>query len=207
MLSRTLDAGANLAMLGDELVQFGRAEMVAPHRWRLSRLLRGRRATDSGAHGVDTPFVLLGDPALLALPDDLARLAESGSAALQWTSRGEVDIRDIAIAPAGRALRPVAPVHGQLQPDGLGGAVATWIRRSRADPGWRDQVDLPLGESREAWRIELVPPVPGIGPWETSVPMLSLASAEVAAVAPGHALAIRQVGDFALSPPLVLPLT
>ncbi|WP_422062202.1 phage tail protein [Sphingopyxis sp.] len=199
-------AGANMAMLGDELVQFGRAEMVAPRRWRLSHLLRGRRGTDSGAHGVDTPFVLLGDPALLALPDDLARLAESGGADLQWASRGETEVREIAIAPAGRALRPLAPVHGELRPDGLGG-VAVWIRRSRADTGWRDEVDVPFGESREAWRIELVPPVPGIGPWETMAPTFSLASVAIAALAPGHMLAIRQVGDFALSSPLVLPLT
>ncbi len=38
----SLDAGANLALLGDELVQFGRAEQIGPDRWRLSRLLRGR---------------------------------------------------------------------------------------------------------------------------------------------------------------------
>jgi hypothetical protein len=38
-----LMAGANLALLGDELVQFGRAEPMGSGSYRLSKLLRGRR--------------------------------------------------------------------------------------------------------------------------------------------------------------------
>lgn len=200
-------AGANRAMIGDELVQFGSAEWIAPGRWRLSRLLRGRGGTGVVAHGTGVPFVLLADPALLPVADALARLAESGEAELQWASRGDTEIGHVAIAPAGRALQPLAPVHGRIRADGAGGVVVGWIRRSRADAGWRDGVDLPLGESREEWRVELVPPSAGAGPWETGEPSLSIAAATIAALAPGHMLAIRQVGDFALSAPLFVPLT
>ncbi|UKK85992.1 hypothetical protein L7H23_07775 [Sphingopyxis sp. BSN-002] len=104
-------------------------------------------------------------------------------------------------------MQPLAPVHGRIRTDGAGGVVVGWIRRSRADAGWRDGVDLPLGESREEWRVELVPPSAGVGPWETGEPSLSIAAATIAALAPGHMLAIRQVGDFALSAPLFVPLT
>src|SRR5690606_242236 len=41
-----LVAGRNLALLGDELIQFGRAEPLGSARWRLSRLTRGRRGTE-----------------------------------------------------------------------------------------------------------------------------------------------------------------
>jgi hypothetical protein len=37
-------ATTNLAMVGDELIQFGQVEQIAPQRFRLRRLLRGRRA-------------------------------------------------------------------------------------------------------------------------------------------------------------------
>jgi hypothetical protein len=160
-----LFGGANRAMVGGELIQFGVAEALGDGEWRLSRLLRGRAGTETAAaHPAATPFVLLDDPALLLLPDALAGWAEGGAAVLQWAARGGTD------------------------------------------PGWRDGVDLPLGEGREAWRVVAVPAVPGLGPWESPAPSLHLTAAEVAALLPGASLEIRQVGDFALSPPLVLPL-
>src|SRR3546814_18230908 len=78
-------AGANRAMIGGELIQFGAAEQLGPALWRLSRLLRGRAGTAiPAAHGVGAPFVLLDDPALLAVPADIAGWAEDGTAALHW---------------------------------------------------------------------------------------------------------------------------
>lgn len=41
------DAGANLAMLGEELLQYGVAEHLGGARWRLSQLWRGRRGTEA----------------------------------------------------------------------------------------------------------------------------------------------------------------
>lgn len=199
--------GANRVMLGSELIQFGVAELIGPRRWRLSHLLRGRGGTAPAAHAAGTPLVLLDDPALLFLSDALARLTEGGSAELQWASRGRSDMTDVPVAPAGLAMRPLVPVHGHLRRGAAGELVAGWIRRSRADAGWRDGVDLPLGEAREAWRIELVPPTAGVGPWETAEPALAIDAATVAGLPPGRSLAVRQIGDFALSPPLFIALT
>ncbi|WP_332816869.1 phage tail protein [Sphingopyxis sp.] len=200
--------GANRAMVGGEYLQFGMAEVVEPGMWRLSRLLRGRAGTASEmAHAAGAPFVLLDDPALLMLPDALAAMAEGGGAILQWAPRGGTALTEIEVPAAARALRPLAPVHGRVRPDGAGGVTIAWVRRSRIDTGWRDQVDQPSGESRERWRIALSPPVPGIGPWEQDGPALSIGAAEMAGLPPGCTIAIRQAGDFALSPPLSLPLT
>jgi hypothetical protein len=200
--------GANRAMLGGELLQFGRAEIVAPGVWRLSRLLRGRAGTDAATiHAAGEPFVLLDDPAALMLPEMLADWAESGGAMVQWASRGGAALNEVAVPAAGRALRPLAPVHGRVSPDGAGGAIVRWVRRSRVDNGWRDHVELPLGESREAWRAALAPPAPGIGPWTLASPLLAITADELAAVPPGTAIEVRQVGDFDQSPPLFIPLT
>ncbi|USI76333.1 phage tail protein [Sphingopyxis sp. USTB-05] len=200
--------GANRAMMGGELLQFGVADVVGAGRWRLSRLLRGRAGTEcDAAHPAGTFFVLLDDPALLALPEPLAELTESGAAIFQWAPRGGARLTEVGVPAAGRALRPLAPVHGQVRPDGIGGVTISWVRRSRVDTGWRDHIDLPLGESREAWRITLSPPVPGIGPWESATSAWAIDAAELAAVPPRHMIEIRQAGDFALSPPLSLPLT
>lgn len=200
--------GANRAMVGSELLQFGTAEAVTPGVWRLSRLLRGRAGTASDIpHATGASFILVDDPALLALPEELARSAESGSAMLQWVPRGGSTMTEIAIPATGNALRPLAPVHGRVCPDGDGGVTIEWVRRSRVDIGWRDHVDQAPGESRETWRIAVSPAVPGIGPWERGSPGLTIAAADMAALPPGSMIAIRQSGDFALSQPLILPLT
>ncbi|HWV59195.1 MAG TPA: hypothetical protein VN034_00960, partial [Sphingopyxis sp.] len=200
-------AGANRAMVGGELLQFGEAEIVGPGIWRLSRLLRGRAGT-AGAitHPAGEPFVLLDDPALLTLPDDLAAMTVGGGAMLQWAPRNGTALAEIGVTAAGRALRPLSPVHAQIRPDGAGGVTIGWTRRSRVDTGWRDHVDQPLGEAREMWRVSLVPPVPGVGPWERASPSLNISAGELAALAPGHAIEICQAGDFSQSSPLFVAL-
>ncbi|MBL8652064.1 MAG: hypothetical protein JNL35_16870, partial [Sphingopyxis sp.] len=199
--------GANRAMVGGELIQFGIAEALGDGTWDLSRLLRGRAGTErTEPHAGGTPFVLLDDAASLLLPEALAGWAESGSAVLQWTVRGGTDLTDEPVPGGGAARRPLAPVHGRATGDGAGGMSIAWVRRSRVDPGWRDGVDLPLGESREAYRVAAVPAVAGLGPWDCFAPTLHLTAGEVAAMPPGAQLEIRQIGDLAPSPPLVLPL-
>ena len=203
-----LAGGANRAMIGGEMVQFGTAELLEPGVWRLSRLLRGRAGTASDAiHAAGDRFVLLDDPALLMLPDELALMAENGGAMLQWVPRGGVALTEVEVPAAARALKPLTPVHGRVRRGGTGGVRIDWVRRSRVDAGWRDHVDLPQGESREAWRIAPSPPVPGGGPWETVLPTLTIGASELAALPDGCVISIRQLGDFALSEPLFLPLS
>lgn len=199
---RALLDGANRAMVGGELLQFGMAEPAGAGVWRLSRLLRGRCGSDAAG----TAFVLLDDPALLVVSDALARLAESGAAMLQWTPRSGTEISEIVLPAAGRALCPLAPVHPKVRPDGAGGIEIGWTRRSRVDSGWRDHIDLAPGESREAWRVESVSGGAGVGPWDTASPSLAIDATTLAGLPPGAVLSIRQIGDFALSPPLFLTL-
>src|SRR3546814_16448256 len=93
-------------MVGGRLVHFGDAEIVGPGIWRLSRLLRGRAGTVSAmSHPAGEPFVLLDDPALLTLPDDLAAMTGGGGATLQWAPRNGNALTEIGIAAAetGRA--------------------------------------------------------------------------------------------------------
>ena len=203
----SLLGGANRAMVGDELIQFGIAEALGGGVWRLSRLLRARAGSEPLAvHPVGAPFVLLDDAALTMLPDELADWAERGTATLQWTARGRTEVAEVAVPSGAAALRPLAPVHGRVRDDGAGGRSISWVRRSRVDPGWRDAVDLPLGEGREAYRVTIVPAIAGLGPWECPAPLLHLSAAEQTLIAPGATLEICQVGDFARSRPLVLSL-
>lgn len=149
-----LDAGANLAMLGDELLQFGRADPIGGTRWRLSQLWRGRRGTDI-AIGTQQPgdhFVLVARDTLKAL--DLT-IALGGTVAL--LAQGVDDSTDAQpqrVTSNGISLLPPAPVQLSANREGTATRLR-WVRRSRIGWAWRDGVDVPLVEEREAYQIEI----------------------------------------------------
>ena len=165
----TLFGGANAlaveASLGNwEIVQAGAAELIAPSRYRLTRLLRGQRGTEA-AMGNPTPAgvrVVVLDSALAPLP-----IAES-DLGLPWNWRigpaaravSDASYTALAFTPAGRGLVPFAPVH-VAQPwrtaRSPGDLTIRWTRRSRAlvADAW-EQVEVPLAEDFESYDVQIL---------------------------------------------------
>jgi hypothetical protein len=54
------------------------------------------------------------------------------------------------------SLKPLAPVHIAGSRDGSDNLTITWIRRTREHQEWRDLVDVPLGETTEAYEIDIL---------------------------------------------------
>jgi hypothetical protein len=146
-----------------EIVQAGTVELIAPGRYRLTRLLRGQRGTE-GALGNPTPAgarVVVLDSTLTPLPIAL------GDIGLPWNWRVGPATRPTsdetyvaqAFTPAGGGLRPFAPVHVE-QPwrraRSPGDLTIRWTRRSRAleADAW-EQVEVPLGEEVEGYELEV----------------------------------------------------
>lgn len=146
-----------------EVFQFLDAEEIGLNRWKLTRLLRGQLGTELAASftkEAETPFILL-DGAVV--PAGL-QVSEIGLE-LNWRvgTAGKAfsdEFFDTVRSSGGlRGLRPLSPVHlkvGRLANDDLS---FNWIRRGRIDAdGWPDNwffEDIPLGEEREAYRIEI----------------------------------------------------
>ncbi|MFN3746810.1 MAG: hypothetical protein ACK4TL_19080, partial [Hyphomicrobiaceae bacterium] len=149
--------GANACLVGDEVIQFRDAALIAPGTWRLSTLLRGRRGTLPAAHAAGARFVLLSGGvgiARIALP-----IAERGLAR-QWRAvsigtRLE-DAPVISLAWQARALLPLAPLHARGERNAAGDLAIRWIRRTRLAAPWVDHVDAPLGEASEAYQIDIM---------------------------------------------------
>ncbi len=148
-------AGANLALLGNEIIQFTTAEAVGDRRFRLSGLLRGRRGTEAqvAGHAVGERFVLLDPGALLGLALPLERLGET--VLLRATGSGDGASSPLAVTIGARGLQPLAPVHLSARRVNAD-LVCRWIPASRAGFGWPDFTDVPLGERSPAWRVQLV---------------------------------------------------
>ncbi|MCX8003673.1 MAG: phage tail protein [Burkholderiaceae bacterium] len=145
--SQAFWAGANLALIGDELVQFGQAQHLGGSTYRLSRLLRGRRGTEHlmQAWGAGARFVLMSSAVFVPV----------GVSAIGST-------RMFRVVPAGSAtphsartytigtgsVRPWSPVHVRGSRDGGGDLTITWFERSRVGTeladGGVDARDEPL---------------------------------------------------------------
>lgn len=195
-----LVAGANLALLGDELIQFGRAADLGDGRFRLSRLLRGRRGTEwaIAGHAPGEPFTMIEPPALAVIE------APTGSVGSQ-AEINAVGVGDIVPASAGLMIRgesllPPAPVDLSAHRRPGGDIAIGWTRRSRLGWTWAGGADTPLGEERERYRLTIA----GVAferVVETDGPSFLYDVAMQAADGTGGPLylSVRQAGDHGLS--------
>lgn len=203
--------GANLCALGRELLQFGRAELLAPGHYRLSRFVRGWRGTEwaMAGHAVDERFVLI-DPARLrqiaTTAADAGQLIEMRASGL-----GDASPAEAVLAVDGRAILPPSPVHPSTF-EGAGDLHVAWTRRSRLGWLWRDLADAPLVEEREAYRVTIMAGSAMLRETETGAPSWIYPAADRTAdlfASDGEPLRIeiRQLGTFGPSHPLVLPIS
>jgi len=165
----TLFGGANaLAIEGAsgvwEIVQAGVAELIAPGRYRLTRLLRGQRGTEA-AMSNPAPAgarVVVLDDALTSLPIAQADLGLPWNWRIGPASRSVSDETYVAqsFTPVGVGLRPFSVAHVEQpwrRPRAPGDLTIRWTRRSRAlaADSW-GAVAAPLIEEIEAYEVEIL---------------------------------------------------
>lgn len=197
-----LVGGANLAAIGNEMLQFGDAEPLAPGRFRLSRLLRGRRGSEwtMGQHVEDEPFALIDARALKGISVG-ASLVGTGMTVTAYGPGNDGQEPIVSRIIQGEAARPLSPAHlrGALRADGS--LELTWTRRSRRGFAWIDAVDVPADPDLSGYRIS----VAGAGAAvEFSViePTLSVDAAALADLGGGPlTITAWQVGSIGLSRP------
>ena len=192
-----LATGANAAMIGGELIQFGEAVPNGPGRFILSKLARGRSGTESAIarHLADERFLLIEPHAFreISLPT-WSMGAVAIATTVEWGTSVTQQI-------AGARLRPLPPCDLQVTQSTTDDLHVSWVRRSRAGH-WLDLVDAPLGEAREAYRIS-VAGAGGVLERSSTAPEIVFTSAETAFVGTGPAtIQVSQVGDWASSNPV-----
>jgi hypothetical protein len=203
-------SGVNLAMLGDEAIQFGSAQPLGNAQWRLSNLLRGRRGTEAAVtgHGAGESFVLL-DPATLFAVDPVYT---QPSVQIMGVGIADENAPPIVSAPSvGRSLRPLSPVHPHVEPSNGGDMLISWTRRSREGWRWQSGIDAPIGEERLAFRIMITPSDGATRMIESGSESFRYTGAERAADVSSGAthivVAVHQIGARGISLPLRFTLT
>ncbi len=141
-----------------EIVQFARAELIAPMTYRLSRFLRGlggeevlaARSVDAGA-----PIVIL-DQAVVSLAEGVSKLGQTasyriGPAYLDYTDSSFIGVSTTVTK---KALQPYSPVRLQAKRSSNGVSIS-FMRRGRFNSDAWEPVEIALGEDSESYEIEI----------------------------------------------------
>lgn len=151
-----LYAGKNLALVGDELIQFQQAQPNDDGTFTLSILLRGLYHTLQAvqAHTLAERFVLLDN----AVPNSIVDSSELGvQSYYKMISFGQTmeEVQAQHYVIQGRSLRPLPPVQLTQYLAADGTLKLHWEYRSRGRHNWQDQQENPLVENREVYQLSL----------------------------------------------------
>ena len=200
-----LVGGTNLAVVGDEMIQFGNAEPIAPGFFRLSRLLRGRRGSEwaMAGHVAGEPFLLVDARALKGIAVS-ASLIGTGMTVTAYGIGNDGQEPVVSRTIQGEAARPLSPaqLRGEIRVDGS--LELEWIRRSRRGFAWIDAVDVPLDPDLSGYRITVSGPT-ATAEFSVTEPMLVVSAGEVASLGAGPlTINARQAGSIGLSRPTTI---
>ena len=149
--------GANLLLVGQEILQFADAEQLGPSTWRLSKLLRGRRGTEwaMAVHQVGEAVLVL-DPAALTRTSSLDEVGLARFYRAVSIGSDPSLPASVAFTNEAASLKPYTPVHIDGSRNGGGDLTITWVRRTRYSGEWRDLVDVPFNEASEAYELDVL---------------------------------------------------
>ncbi len=190
-----VENGANLALIGEELVGFSTATLVDVATYALSGFLRGRRGTEAkiDGHLSGDQFVLMSETVRVDMgASDLGDLAY-----YQPITNGGATGFPQELTFTGASLKPYSPAH-LAAIDESGDLVATWVRRTRIGGAWRDFEDASLGEGSEAYEADVLDAGGGVIRSFTglSSPTLTYTAAQQATDAgAGEALRVYQISS------------
>jgi hypothetical protein len=149
--------GAQVAIIGDEIVYFRNAVLNTDGTYAVSGFLRGMRGSEyaMGSHTTGERFILVdtnlqriaGVTADLHMPR-LYKAVTSGDTLARTSPQ--------SFTNDGAELKPYAPVLVGGGRDASGNLTINWTRRTRVSGEWRPGVDVPLGEASEAYEVDIL---------------------------------------------------
>lgn len=146
----------NIAYLGNELICYRNAILIAPGRYRLSGLIRGVKGTEyaCSTHVAGEEFYLLDEVTIVPASVSYVGREIKFKAVVDDQSADEVE--ELTITYNGNSARPPAPVDITGVRDSEGNLAIAWSPRSRRGMPLLDYQDLPVEKSDEFFIVEIV---------------------------------------------------
>ena len=149
-------AGKNMAVIGNEIIQFQNAQLINQNQYLLSNLYRGLQGTEDqiDQHLNNDRFVLL-DESVLSIPifheqigQDISWKVSNHNVALNF------DKPDCITKFQALNIKPLAPTNLRVTRT-KNEDVISWARRTRGGAVWSDFADMPLNEEKELYKITI----------------------------------------------------
>jgi hypothetical protein len=177
-----LAMGANAMLIGNELIQFGRAVATGAGCYRLSELVRGCRGTEwaRAQHSIGEAVVLIERSRLIWVGMDPAMIGAEVLARAYGLADDAADPPRSSLVANGESLRPLSPCHLGVAID-AGSYALSWVARRRT-AGW------PANSGDEAGLASFAVTVrrgSGIITRLTNERSLAISAAEIAALGTG----------------------
>lgn len=157
------DASLNLALVGSEtngweIIQFQTATLTGTDTYDLSNIIRGARGTEDyiDSHAIGDSFILI---------SNMIKTHSLGASEIGDTDyykpisqgRDESTGFPFSVAFSAANLKPYSPAHVELERDsGTLDWEITWIRRTRLGAASIDGQDVPLGETSESYKVQIM---------------------------------------------------
>jgi hypothetical protein len=147
--------GEQVAIIGNEVVPFQRAELIAPNQYRLSGLLRGARGTEDhiSEHTVGERFVLISAANWYRIDALLSTVGNEYLYKPVTFGKSLESVTADAFTNTARGLLPFSPVDARAARASSGTTTLTWKRRTRLST--RMFGTVPLGEASEAYEVDV----------------------------------------------------
>jgi hypothetical protein len=140
-----------------EIAAFAQADEIASERWRLGNLLRGLHGTEDAMMAgsqAGASFVML-DAAVVPLGVSQNERGLLLNWIIEAGGRPTSPVGPLAFAGGMRAETPLSPVHLKASRTGEG-VRFSWVRRSRVDADSWEASEIPLDETVERYRVEVL---------------------------------------------------
>ena len=150
--------GANIALVGNEILQFTTATLIATDTYRITGFLRARRGSDwaASAHLVGEVFAIYNATSWFKLPQASFQIGIEQFYKTVTAGAVIADTGSVSFINTANNLKCYSPTHikGGLMADGS--VQLAWIRRTKSGGEWRDLVDATLDEPPESYTVEIL---------------------------------------------------
>lgn len=150
--------GANVALLGQEIIQWRDATDLGDNRYRLSRLLRGRLGTElyMNSHTSGDVFIILDADSVRRVIQTETDLNVLRHFKIVGKGLPGFSAPVTPVINTGMSQKPWQSVNVLGTRDGSNNLTITWVPRTRVNIEWLDLVDAPIGEAEERYEIDVL---------------------------------------------------
>jgi hypothetical protein len=153
-----LTQALNVAVIGNEIIQYANARNIGSGLWELSQFLRGLRGTEwaISQHAAADRFIQIAFTSTQRITHSQNFLNSPGSYKAVTMGDTNDSVTAFAFTDTGNSLRPYAPqIVGALRED-TNDVLFKWLPRVRQNGNWVANWPLTLDQSVEAYEIDVI---------------------------------------------------